>query len=75
MYLLKENIVVDWKNYKNPNEAQCKIADYIGIDRCTLNRIINRKQLCSKPIALLLTIMNSGSDEIDKFFDYKEEVK
>ena len=75
LYLLKENVIIDFSNYKNPEEAQYKIAEYIGIDKCTLNRILKRTQRCSRPIALLITLLNSKSDDISQFFEYIEEVK
>lgn len=77
MWLLKEDVIVDFKNYDSPNKAQCKIADYIGIDKSTLNRILNRKQACSKPIARLITILNSKNHKYDleQFFEEQESEK
>ena len=69
LYILKESVIVDFKNYKNPQEAQCKIAEYIGIDKSTLNRILKRKQPCSKTIALIMTLLNSDKDDIYEFFE------
>lgn len=69
MFILKEDVIIDFKNYKDPQEAQCKIADYIGIDKSTLNRILKRKQACTKPIALIITLLNSDSDDIYEFFE------
>lgn len=69
MYILKEDIVVDFSNYKSDENAQCQIAEYIGIDKCTLNRILHRKQPCGKTIALIITMLNSEDDDIEQFFE------
>lgn len=75
MWILKENVEVDFKNYESSNKAQCRIADYIGIDKSTLNRILKRKQPCSKPIARLITMLNSKNPDIEQFFDkYESEI-
>ena len=75
MWRLKENVVTDFSNYENKNKAQCKIAEFIGIDKSTLNRILNRKQSCSKPIAIIITMLNSKKFDIEQFFEEDESEK
>ena len=69
MYRLKEDIEFYFKD----NETQKQVADFIGISVSTLSRILNRKQLCSKTIAYMITIANTKNYKKTNIEDYFEK--
>ena len=62
LYKIREDIEVDFTN-------QNKIAQRIGVNKCTLSRILSGKQSCSKPVAFYITWLNSGKENIEDYFD------
>ena len=77
MYILKENIVVDFGIVKKYD-----IAKRIGITQQTLSKILHRKTSCSKAIAnyiSMLTELQKGKHYTDKkintYFDEIAERK
>lgn len=61
MYLMKKYDLM--KGIK-----QSYSAEIIGLDRATLNRILNKKQKCSKLVAYCITKFLDENKEIDDFF-------
>jgi len=61
MYQLKDDL--DLKKY-----SQTKLAEIVGLNRETVNRIFNRKQLCSKLVAYCMTKYFDSKKEIEYFF-------
>ena len=64
MYILKENIVVDFNGV-----TQRRMAKNIGITEQTLSKILNRKMACSKMIAYCITKLNDSEAEIEDYFE------
>lgn len=64
MYILKENIVVDFGGV-----TQRRIAQKIGITEQTLSAILRRKQTCSKMMAYCITKINNSEAEIEDYFE------
>ena len=64
MYILKENVIVDFNG-----EKQKKIAEKIGITEQTLSEVLNRKMPCSKMIAYCIVKINDKEKEIEDFFE------
>ena len=64
MYILKENVIVDFNG-----EKQKKIAEQIGITEQTLSKVLNRKMPCSKMIAYCIVKINDKEKEIEDFFE------
>lgn len=64
MYILKENVIVDFNG-----ETQRKIAEKIGITEQTLSKILNKKITCSKTIAYCITKINNSENEIENYFE------
>ena len=62
MYVIRNDIEVDFTH-------QNKIAKRIGVNKCTLSRILSGKQSCSKPVAFYITWLNTGEENIEEFFD------
>lgn len=67
MYILKENVIVDFNG-----EKQKKIAEKIGITEQTLSKVLNRKMPCSKMIAYCIVKINDKEKEIEDFFERVE---
>lgn len=63
MYILKKDVKVDFDN-------QSKIARTIGIDKSTLNRILQKKQGCSKRIAYSIVKASDKENEINDYFEF-----
>ena len=64
MYILKENIVVDFNGV-----TQRRMAKNIGITEQTLSKILNRKMACSKMTAYCITKLNDSEAEIEDYFE------
>ena len=71
MYKLREDI----EFYFNDKNNQTKLAEFIGISVSTLSRILNRKQICSKAIAYMISIANVKNYKKTNIEEYFEKVK
>lgn len=60
MYLIKESIKI---------ENQREFAKDIGIDECTLSRILNKKQKASKILAYCITKKINENSDINDYFN------